>query len=116
MGRSVALMKLLIVLFAASLLNVSSGVFAQSAPVPVSFFLKVDGIDGDAQDSDHNGEIALVSFHAGVSQRALQTYAGSGASATKSDFSPIKVFKFVDKASAKLFLACATGQVIKNVV
>ena len=51
----------------------------------------------------------------GVSQRGL-ALAGGGGGAGKSDFLPVKVFKFVDKASAKLFLACATGEHIKKAV
>jgi type VI secretion system secreted protein Hcp len=76
--------------------------------------LKLDGIDGESSDTGHNGEIDVVTFKAGVMQRALANAAGGGASAGASDFKPLTVFKYLDLASAKLFLACATGQHIKT--
>lgn len=59
--------------------------------------------------SGHENEIVAVSFKAGVFQKGQELAKGSGASAGKSEFKPVTVFKYIDKASAGLFLACATG-------
>lgn len=75
----------------------------------VEIFLHIDGIDGNSLDQDHVGDISVVSFKAGVMQRGLGL-AGGAASAATSDFKPLTVYKFIDQASPKLFLACATGQ------
>lgn len=74
----------------------------------IEIFLHIDGIDGDSTVRDHLGDINVVSFRAGVMQRGLNL-AGGAASAATSDFKPLSIYKFIDQASPKLFLACATG-------
>ncbi len=58
-----------------------------------AIFLKLEGIEGESQDACHKGEIELLSFQTG----------GSGPSG-------FTVAKQIDKASPKLWLACATGE------
>lgn len=76
----------------------------------VDYFLKIDGIPGEAQDARHKGEIQLESW--------------SMASTTGTDRSPGMAAKVHDVncscrmsiASAKLMLACASGQHIAKAV
>jgi type VI secretion system secreted protein Hcp len=79
----------------------------------VDFFLELDGIEGESGDSTHPNSIDVVSFSWSVAQGGIK-FAGSGASAAKSDFTPIGIFKHIDKASPRLMLACATGEHIKS--
>ncbi len=81
----------------------------------VDYFLKIDGIDGESQDSKHKDEIHLESWSWGETQ--------SGSSAQDSGLGSGKVnmqdFHFTmkcNKASPKLFIACANGDHIKKAV
>ena len=75
--------------------------------------LKIDGINGTTADPITGG-VDLLSYKAGVSQRALATQAGGLASPVSSDFKPLLVYKAVDITSPPLLLACATGQHFKK--
>jgi len=45
----------------------------------VDMFLKIDGIEGDARDSRHKGEIEILSFSWGAITQAPATPAAEGA-------------------------------------
>jgi type VI secretion system secreted protein Hcp len=79
----------------------------------VDFFLKLDGIEGESQDSKHKGEIQLESFSFGVSQAGTAAY-GGGMGAGKASVSDFQIVKKADKASFKLFLNCAQGKHIAS--
>jgi type VI secretion system secreted protein Hcp len=81
----------------------------------VDYFLKIDGIDGESSDDKHKGEIELQSFSMGVTQHGTHG-AGAGGGAGKATFSDLHFTMRVNKASPKLFLACATGEHIKKAV
>jgi len=49
----------------------------------VDYFLKIDGIDGESQDSKHKGDIELESFSWGATQAGTSSY-GGGMGAGKS--------------------------------
>lgn len=74
------------------------------------FFLKLGDIKGESQDDKHKGEIDLMSFQFGVSQPGGAASVGAGAGVGKAQFHEFQVSKLMDSASAKLMLACATGQ------
>jgi len=81
--------------------------------VAVDYFLKVDGIAGESKDTKHKDEIELESFSWGATQ-AARTAGGGGAGKVS-----MQDFHFVmraNKASPKLFLACASGQHVKSAV
>lgn len=79
----------------------------------VDYFLKLDGIEGESQDSKHKGEIDIMSFSFGATNSgSLAT--GGGGGAGRVQFSGFHFTKGTDKASPKLFLGCATGQHIKT--
>lgn len=81
----------------------------------VDYFLKLDGIDGESHDDKHKGSIDLESWSWGASQSGTHAGGGGGGAGKVS----MQDFHFVmsyNKASPKLFLACATGEHIKKAV
>jgi type VI secretion system secreted protein Hcp len=77
------------------------------------YFLKLDGIEGEAQDSKHKNEIDLESWSWGETQTGTHV-AGGGGGAGKVAMQDFHFVMRVNKASPKLLLACATGQHIKE--
>jgi type VI secretion system secreted protein Hcp len=91
-----------------------SCVLAASAHGAFDAFLKIDGIEGDSTDEMHPNEIVVLNFKLGVMQGLSTSAFGGGAGAGKAQFSPVNIFKLVDKATPKLFMACAGGQHIQT--
>jgi type VI secretion system secreted protein Hcp len=77
-------------------------------------FAKIGDIKGESQDDKHKDEIELLSWSWGVNQTGTASH-GSGAGAGKASFSDFNFTHYVDKASANLMKACATGEHIKEV-
>ena len=77
--------------------------------------LKLEGIPGDSKVAGHINEIDLSSVQFGANQTGIRE-AGGKASPRRSSLTPFTVTKATDKASAKLFLACATGHHIPSAV
>jgi type VI secretion system secreted protein Hcp len=71
----------------------------------VDYFLKIDGIAGESQDSRHKGEIEVESFSWGETT-------GSG----RVNIQDFHIVKRIDKASPLLMLAAASGQHLKSAV
>ena len=81
----------------------------------VDYFLKIDGIEGESQDSKHKNEIQLESFSWGAAQSGSFAHSGGGGAGKVA----MHDFNFVmktSKASPKLFLSCCTGAHIKSAV
>lgn len=76
-------------------------------------FLKLDGIDGEAQDEKHKDEIEVLSYSFGVTNAGTGGL-GKGSGAAKADFSDLSITKHTDKASPGLFVACASGKHIAS--
>jgi type VI secretion system secreted protein Hcp len=79
----------------------------------VDYFLKLDGIDGESTDDKHKGEIDVESWSWGETNSGTHA-GGGGGGAGKVVMQDFHFVMRVNKASAKLFLACATGQHIKE--
>jgi type VI secretion system secreted protein Hcp len=79
----------------------------------VDYFLKIDGVDGESTDDKHKGEIDVLSFSWGVTQTGTFQHGGGGG-AGKVSMQDFNFTMKVNKASPKLFLACASGQHIKS--
>ena len=75
-------------------------------------FLKLDGIEGESKDAKHKGEIDVESFSFGASNQGSP--GGGGGGAGKVSFNDFSFTTRANKASPKLFLACASGQHIKT--
>lgn len=74
----------------------------------IEYFLKLDGITGEAAASKHSGEIEVLSWSWGASNPASMH--GTGLSAGKVSFSDLTISKPTDKATAKLLELCCTGK------
>jgi type VI secretion system secreted protein Hcp len=81
----------------------------------VDYFLKIDGIEGESTDDRHKGEIEILSFSWGETNAGTHA-AGGGGGAGKVSMQDIHFTMKMNKASPKLFLACATGEHIKEAV
>lgn len=79
------------------------------------YFLKIEGIEGESQDAKHRGEIEIDSFSFGATQVGAHA-GGGGGGAGKVSMQDFHFTMKVNKASPKLFLACATGEHIKKAV
>ncbi|MBD1846567.1 type VI secretion system tube protein Hcp [Cyanobacteria bacterium FACHB-63] len=90
------------------------GVIVHDANTDVSFeyFLKIDGIEGDSQDTTHPREIRILDWSWGESQTADSASGGAGAGKVKmQDF----VFTMLmNRASPQLLLACAAGKHLRK--
>jgi len=78
-------------------------------------FLKLDGIDGESQDSKFKNQIDILSF----SYRAHQggtAHTGGGAGKGRVVLGDFVITKNVDKASPALFQYCCSGQPITKAV
>ena len=76
-------------------------------------FLKIDGIPGESTDDKHKDWIEILSFSYGVTQKRSPT--PGGASAERADFADLSIVKALDKASPKIFAACASGKHLRTV-
>ena len=81
----------------------------------VDYFLKIDGVEGESQDHKHKAEIDLESWSWGETNSGSHA-AGGGGGAGKVTMQDFHFVMHVNKASPKLFLACATGQHIPKAV
>jgi len=81
----------------------------------VDYFLKIDGIEGESHDDKHKNEIQLESWSWGETQSGSHS-AGGGGGAGKVQMQDFHFVMKINKASPKLFLACATGEHIKSAV
>jgi len=79
----------------------------------VDYFLKLDGIQGESNDSKHKNEIEIESFSWGEAQSGTASF-GGGMGGGKVQMQDFHFVMRVNKASPKLMLACATGDHIKN--
>jgi type VI secretion system secreted protein Hcp len=76
--------------------------------VAESWFLKIDGVEGESANAAHKGEIDVESWSWGV----VQTTAGppgSGGGAGRPTFQDFQFTARISKASPQIFLACAGG-------
>lgn len=81
----------------------------------VDMFLKIDGIPGESTDVRHRDEIDVLSYNWGESQPPTASSTGDTAAVrvTMQDF---HFAMRINKASPKLFLACASAAHIRNAV
>lgn len=74
----------------------------------VDYFLKLDGIQGEAQSEKNKNEIQILSWSWGGSQ--VSSVSGTGGSgAGKADLSDFSVMAYFDKSTPKFFKALTKG-------
>lgn len=72
----------------------------------LDLFLKIDGIEGESQDSKHKGELQILSFSKAVNHSIGTAQTGDAGLSTWQD----AVFTMrMDKGYPKLFQSCVTG-------
>ena len=79
------------------------------------YFLKIEGIDGESQDSTHKGEIEVLSWSWGETNQGSHA-AGLGGGSGKVHMQDFNFAMSASKASPKLLLACAGGEHLKKAV
>lgn len=77
-------------------------------------FLNIEGVPGESKSENHPNEIELVGFKNAVSLPGIGALS-SGAAASKPVFAPLRVFKYIDKATPILLVQCALGKRIPKV-
>jgi len=81
----------------------------------VDYFLKIDTVDGEAEDAKHGKEIEVLSWSWGETQVGSMGH-GTGGGAGKVSMQDFHFTMTSCKASPKLMLACATGEHFKSAV
>jgi len=79
----------------------------------VDFFLKLDGINGEATDQNHKNEISVLSWSWGATQTS-SVAGGGGSGAGKATLADLHIVKSYDAASVPLFKALLKGDHIGN--
>jgi type VI secretion system secreted protein Hcp len=87
----------------------------ESEMAAVDYFLKIEGIAGESQDSKHKDDIDIESWSWGETQSGTHA-SGGGGGAGKVQMQDFHFVMKVNKASAKILLACATGEHFKSVL
>jgi type VI secretion system secreted protein Hcp len=72
-------------------------------------FLKINGIDGESEDSAHKDEIEVLSWSWGVSQQSSM-HAGSGGGAGRATVNDLVFAHLIDRATPNLTQYCLTGK------
>ncbi|MGH7616640.1 MAG: Hcp family type VI secretion system effector [Gemmatimonadaceae bacterium] len=79
----------------------------------VDMFFKIATIAGESADKTHAGEIDVLAWSWGASQSGT-THLGTGGGAGKVNFQDLSFTKYIDKGSALLLQACASGKHITD--
>ena len=75
----------------------------------VDYYLKIDGVQGEATDQDFKDQINILSFSWGGSQVSSAGTRSAGSGAGKVELSDFSVTKHYDKSSPQLFKALVAG-------
>lgn len=81
----------------------------------VDFFLKVEGVKGEARDKTHTEEIDVISWSWGLMNSGTM-HIGGGGGAGKVSIQDLTVTKYVDKATPNMIDSCTTGKHFPNAV
>jgi type VI secretion system secreted protein Hcp len=81
----------------------------------VDYFLKIEGVDGESEDSKHAGEIDVLSWSWGETNAGTHG-GGGGGGAGKVSMQDFHFVMKVNKASPKLMLSCADGSHLASAI
>ena len=79
----------------------------------VNFYLKLEGIKGESQDSVHEGEIEILSWSFGETQSAT-AHEGTGSTGGRVSVQDMSFVKRADLATVPLMQYCTTGKTIPS--
>jgi type VI secretion system secreted protein Hcp len=77
-------------------------------------YIKIDTVDGEATQANHEKWIEIYSFSWGASNPTTVGSGSSGLSAGKASVSSFNIMKKTELSSCKLFAACCAGQHYKD--
>ena len=75
----------------------------------VDIFIKLEGIEGEAQDKEHKKEIDVLSWSWGMSQNGTM-HLGAGGGSGKVSVQDLSITKYVDSASPAIMTYCCNGK------
>src|SRR5215470_14076184 len=75
----------------------------------MDMFIKLAGVEGEAKDKTHGGEIDVLAWSWGMSNSG-SAHVGGGAGAGKCNVQDLSFTKYIDKSSPSLMLACCNGK------
>ena len=81
--------------------------------MPADYFINITGVEGESKDAKHKGWIEVESWTWGETH-ASQPSGGGGGGAGRVQMQDLHFTTRVSKASPRLFLACASGQHMKE--
>lgn len=79
----------------------------------MDMFLHLNGIKGETKDSKEKDGIDILSWSWGISNSGT-FHTGSGGGSGKASFRDISLVKYIDKSTAALMIAAATGKHIPD--
>lgn len=82
----------------------------------ISNFLKLDGIDGEATDRNHRGEVELMSWSWGLTNETAAGGSGGGAGVGRATPQALLFVHRYDKASPLLAKLAITGRHLRSAV
>lgn len=80
----------------------------------IDMFLKVDGVSGESNDSNHKNWTDIHSFSWGATQPGNMDVGGGGG-AGKVNFKDLSVVALVDKSTPAILKYCASGKHVNSV-
>jgi type VI secretion system secreted protein Hcp len=80
----------------------------------IDMFMKVDGVTGESQDSNHKGWTDIKSFSWGATQPGNMSVGGGGG-AGKVNFEDLHVNALIDKSTTAILKHCASGKHLTKV-
>lgn len=90
-----------------------------AAPMPAAaddVFLRLDGVQGEALDAKHKGDIDILSYTQSFASAFARTAGGAAGGAGKTNCGPVTVMKLVDRSSPRLIGLLTTGAHIPKAV
>lgn len=73
-------------------------------------YLKIDGIEGEAKDKNHNGWIQLLAVNHNLVQTGTEATAGGAHSSGRINHADVACVKSMDSSSPNLYLSCCNGK------
>ncbi|MFD1804239.1 Hcp family type VI secretion system effector [Mixta tenebrionis] len=80
----------------------------------IDMFMKVDGVNGESQDSNHKGWTDINSFSWGAAQPGNMAVGGGGG-AGKVNFKDLQVTALIDKSTTAILRHCSSGKHLTKV-
>ena len=82
---------------------------AAAAAAADELFLKLDGVQGDSRDARHKDEIDILSYSASMAGPFAPSASGTAPATGKAVCGPVRIMKYLDRASPRLMLYAARG-------